>query len=412
MTDTWLFRAEVSLIVGAVVVLLLWWLMLLLDRRGHTASYRLPICVGFILRLLAVAFAAAVPSIGRKITSNDEAAFVVTTQALAALPLHSSQWLSMLTHWTEVVPWALTYKVFGTSGLVPLRLEQVGLSLAAVIIASSTAGKIGGRRAGLTTAWIAAVEPSCVYFSGLLHQESLSMLGEAILLAALVDLWMRDTPAWQPLGAGLLGLAVIFGTRAYMAFFAGVAVVLVVVGAELTRRMGLARALTVLTVSAVLVALIGIALAPHVLAASLAHLQAQLDYHYPGANLALPHVNVTSSAGLLKTIVSRSVDLIFKPFPWQVGSAAQKAAVVGTLIWYVLLAVAAVLTFRQGLDERLVPVLILFVCETIGFALTLVDTGEGFRHRVNLVLLLSVPLGVMLSRRRSGHAANNRFVLR
>ena len=28
MTDTWLFRAEVSLIVGAVVVLLLWWLML------------------------------------------------------------------------------------------------------------------------------------------------------------------------------------------------------------------------------------------------------------------------------------------------------------------------------------------------------------------------------------------------
>ena len=115
MTDTWLFRAEVSLIVGAVVVLLLWWLMLSLDRRGHTASYRLPICVGFILRLLAVVIAAAVPSIGHKITSTDEAAFVVTAQALAALPLHSSQWLSMLTHWTEVIPWALTYKVFGTS---------------------------------------------------------------------------------------------------------------------------------------------------------------------------------------------------------------------------------------------------------------------------------------------------------
>ena len=135
--------------------------------------------------------------------------------------------------------------------LMPLRLEQIGLSLAAVIIASSTAGKIGGRRAGLITAWIAAVEPSCVYFSGLLHQESLSMLGGAILLAALVDLWMRDTPAWQPLGAGLLGLAVIYGTRAYMAFFAVVAVVLVVVGAELTRRMGLARALAALTTGAV-----------------------------------------------------------------------------------------------------------------------------------------------------------------
>ena len=160
-----------------------------------------------------------------------------------------------------------------------------------------------------------------------------------------------------------------------------------------------------------MLALIGIALAPHLLPASLAHLQAQLDHHYTGANLALPHANVTSSIGLLKTIISRSFDLMFKPLPWQVGSEAQKAAVAGTLIWYLLLAVAAVLTFRQGLDERLVPVLILFICETIGFALTLVDTGEGFRHRVNLVLLLSVPLGVTLSRLRSGHAAN-RYVLR
>ncbi len=404
MTDTWLFRAEVSLIIGAVVVLSLWLLMRCLDRRGHTGSYGLPIWTGFGLRLLAVAVAAAVPSIGHKLSNNDEAAFVVTTHALARLPLGSSQWLNMLVHWTEVVPWALTYKLFGDCGLLPLRLEQIGLSLAAVIVASSTAGKLGGRRAGLIAAWIVAVEPSCVYFAGLLHQESLCMLGEALLLAALVDAWMRDTPPLWPAGEGLLGLGLIFGTRAYMAFFAGVAAVLVLIGAELTRRMGLARGLAVLTASSLVVALIGIALAPHVVPASLTNLQHQLNYHYIGANLALPHANVTTANGLLRTIVSRSFDLLFKPLPWQIGSAAQKAAVIGTLVWYVLLAVAAVLTLRQGLDERLAPVLILFVCETIGFALTLVDTGEGFRHRVNLVLLLSVPLGVMLDRWRSGSA--------
>ncbi len=65
------------------------------------------------------------------------------------------------------------------------------------------------------------------------------------------------------------------------------------------------------------------------------------------------------------------------------------------------MAITVILTFQQGLDDRLVPVLILSACETVGFALTLVDAGEGFRHRVNLVLLLAVPLGVMLARRWS-----------
>jgi len=100
----------------------------------------------------------------------------------------------------------------------------------------------------------------------------------------------------------------------------------------------------------------------------------------------------------LKTAVLRSVDLVLRPFPWQTASAAQKVAVAGTLIWYVLVLVTLWLTIRQGLDERLVPALILIACETVGFALTLVDAGEGFRHRVNLVLLLAVPLGVMLDR--------------
>ncbi len=398
MTDSWLFRAEVSLIVGSVVVLLLWGLMLALDRRGFTASYRWPICVGFILRLIAVGFAAAVPSIGHKLTSTDEAAFLATTRALSHLPLASGSWLSMSVHWTEVIPWALTLKVFGNVGPLPLRLEQIGLSLAAVIGISSTAGRIGGRRAGLIAAWILAVEPSSVYFAGLLHQESLSMVGEALLLAALVDAWIGDTRWWSPVVAGAAGLALIFGTRAYMAFFAGVAAILVLAGAGLCRNLGLSRGLAVLSAGTVLVGLAGVVAAPHLVPGSLQNLQHQLNLSYAGANLPLPHATVTSSTGLLKTIVSRSVDLLVRPFPWQVGSSAQKAAVVGTLVWYVLVLITVILTFQQGLDDRLVPVLILSACETIGFALTLVDAGEGFRHRVNLVLLLAVPLGVMLAR--------------
>jgi hypothetical protein len=398
MTDHWLFRAEVSLIVGALVVLVLWRLMAALNARGQTASIHVPIGAGLLVRLLAVAVAAAVPAIGHKLTSTDEATFLATTKTLAALPLSSSKWLSMGLHWTEVIPWALTYKLFGDCGTLPLRLEQIGLNLIAVVLVSATAGKIGGRRAAVITAWIAALEPSSAYFGGLLHQESLCMVGEALLLGALVDAWMHDNGSRRPLLCGLVGLGLIFGTRSYLAFFAAVAVVLVLAAAALQRRVGLTRGLVPLTVVAVAVGVAGIFAAPHVVPGAVANLQHQLNVPYPGANLPLPHATVTNGSDLLKTVVLRSVDLILRPYPWQTASAAQKVAVAGTLIWYVLVLVTAWLTIRQGLDGRLVPPLIVIVCATIGFALTLVDAGEGFRHRVNLVLILAVPLGVLLDR--------------
>ena len=398
MTDSWLFKAEVSLIVGAAMLLLIWRLMLALDRRGFTAAYRAPIAAGLLLRLSAVAIAAAVPAIGHKLTTTDEAEFLATTKVLAALPVTSSKWLSMLVHWTQVIPWALTYKVFGNCGTLPLRLEQIGLSLAAVVGIAATAGKIGGRRAGLITAWICALEPSSAYFGGLLHQESLCMVGEALLLAGLVDAWARDNGWRRPLLAGALGLALIFGTRSYLAFFAAVAVVLVLVGAMLCRRFGQARGLTALTLAAVVAALVGILAAPHVVPGSLANLQHQLNLPYAGANLPLPHATVTDSGGLLKTVVLRSIDLVVRPFPWQTASAAQQAAVAGTLLWYLLVIVIVWLALRQRLDGRLIPAFVLVACEVIGFALTLVDAGEGFRHRVNLVIILAVPLGVLLDR--------------
>ncbi|HEX3616031.1 MAG TPA: glycosyltransferase family 39 protein [Solirubrobacteraceae bacterium] len=398
MTDHWLFEAEVSLIVGALVLLILWRLMRALDGRGHTASIRLPIGAGLLLRLLAIVVAAAVPAIGHKLTSTDEATFLATTKALAALPLSSSKWLSMGLHWTEVIPWALTYKLFGSCGTLPLRLEQIGLSLGAVVLISATAGKLGGRRAALITAWIAALEPSSAYFSGLLHQESLCMVGEALLLGALVDAWMRDGDRWRPLPCGLVGLGLIFGTRSYLAFFAAVAGALVLVASVLARRVDPMRGLIVLSACALAAVVAGSFAAPHVVPGAIAGLQHQLNLPYPGANLPLPHATVTSGGGLLKTVVLHSLDLIFRPYPWQLGSAAQKAAVAGTLIWYLLVLATLWLTLRQGLDARLLPALILIACETVGFALTLVDAGEGFRHRVNLLLLLAVPLGVMLER--------------
>ena len=235
---------------------------------------------------------------------------------------------------------------------------------------------------------------------------------EALLLVALVGAWIGDSGRGRPAVSGLVGLALIFGTRSYLAFFAGVAVLLVIAAIVLERRLGLRRGLAVLTVAASLVALAGILAAPHVVPGAIASLQHQLDVPYPGANLALPHAKVTTGPQLLKTVILHSVDLVLRPYPWQTASAAQKAAVAGTLIWYVLVLITAWLMLRQRLDGRLVPALILIICATIGFALTLVDAGEGFRHRVNLIVILAVPLGVMVDRWWARRATRSQRLVR
>ncbi len=203
----------------------------------------MPLAVALALRLIAVAIAAAVPSLGHKLTTTDEARFIATTRQLARLPLDSHAWVTSLVHSVQVIPWALTYKLFGDCGSFPLRLEQIALSLIAITVVSLLASRLGGRLAGLITAWILAVEPSSVYFAGLLQQESLCTVGEALLLCALTDCWLRDHGWRRPLLLGVVGVALIFGTRSYMAFFAGVAVVLVLVGTVAQRRFGAARGL-------------------------------------------------------------------------------------------------------------------------------------------------------------------------
>ncbi len=188
-----------------------------------------------------------------------------------------------------------------------------------------------------------------------------------------------------------------------------------------------------------MLALVGIVLAPHVVPGSLVNLQNQLDYRYAGANLSLPRATVTNAGGLLGTVISRSFDLLVSRSRGRPGTPRRRppsrARSCGTCFWRrrsgwrsmgcSLAGIAARDCVRgqkrriysrfcpcigagagkEGLagvrgwtDSALAPAVILFLCETVGFALTLVDTGEGFRHRVNLVLLLSVPLGVMLSR--------------
>jgi hypothetical protein len=251
------------------------------------------------------------------------------------------------------------------------------------------------------------LEPTNAFFATVLHREALFLFSEALVLLALVRMWERgiDRRALACAGAGLL---LCYGARSYVATFVAVAVLATLVAIALRRRLGASRAVLATLALGAVAGAGGIVLAPHVVAGELAKLQAQLNAPYPGfSNLQLPHTSVLTSSGILHTVTTRSLDLVSRPYLWQLGSTAQKAGVLGTLIWYVLVVGVLVLAVKSGprLSARAAPILFLVIAVAIGFSLTLVNAGEGFRHRINLVLPLAAAAGYLLAARLNAKQA-------
>lgn len=89
-------------------------------------------------------------------------------------------------------------------------LFQAGVGLVTIGAAALLAGQLWGRRAALVTAWWAALDPSLVYYTRILHTE---VLYTALLALAALALARYAAPGatWRPLAAGgvAVGLAAL-----------------------------------------------------------------------------------------------------------------------------------------------------------------------------------------------------------
>jgi hypothetical protein len=59
--------------------------------------------------------------------------------------------------------------------------------------------------------------------------------------------------------------------------------------------------------------------------------------------------------------------------------------------------VALAVKSGSRVSARATPILFLVIAVTMGFSLTLVNAGEGFRHRINLILPLTAAAGYLLA---------------
>lgn len=278
-------------------------------------------------------------------------------------------------------------KLFGDVGGASLRIVQAGMAVAAIAVVAAAVYDLAGARAAHVTAWFLALEPSSVFFSGLLHKEASMLLAEAMVILGGVSMYRRRSAAAAVLLTG--GVLVGVLTRPYAGSALAGAAVLVTLHAALRRvgpRPRRAPALALACIGAIL-------LVPALAWQSdvLARLQASQNSNATGiSNLAFEPIDYSSPAAVARNVPRRAAGFMLQPYPWQVANMSQRFGVVGTTVAWSLLAALIVLALTRA--KRLVPaapILYVALALTLAYALSTGNAGTGFRYRTHVVMTVA-----------------------
>jgi len=365
------------------------------SRPGFDVS--VPLLFGVGARALTIFALTVSPELGSRIRGTDEAAFLHEANVLEDLPLSDPRWRNVLWGDLTVLPLVGFRLASGEVPTVAARFIQAGFALAGILLIAAAAYELGGPGASRLFTWIAALEPAGVFFSTLLHDEALVVLGEALLILSLVAFARRRHV--QCAALLIAGAAILVATRPYLGIASAVACLGGFGFVEADRRLGTYRALGLAGTVALATLAAALVLAPRIAPGQLQTLQGNHDYDFVGyTNLDLPPVEVTSTAGLAETLVQRTVDYAARPYPWQVENLSQRLGALGTIVWYCLLAtVVAALVLNSRRPQfwaAAAPILLLVSAQTTAYALTLINAGLGLRHRIHLALMVTLVLAI------------------
>ncbi|HEY1357610.1 MAG TPA: hypothetical protein VGF21_04820 [Thermoleophilaceae bacterium] len=348
-----------------------------------------------MVRLVAVAAFAGIGSLGGA-RGPDEQGFLQNGHRLAAdfgaLGTFPHSLVNQIQTWVVAVQvW-----IFGQGlGDIPVRVVGVGIAVAAIPLVAAAVYDLAGARAAGLAAWLLALEPSNVFFSGIVHKESLALLGEGLVLLGAVRMYQaRDLRAGALLvgGVGLTALV-----RPYVGAALAAAAVLVTCHAAL-RRVGPSRRRAPALVAAAAVGA-GVALALYPSPSNaLDRLQYSQDANASDAsNLRLARVDVSTPQAVAVALPRRSFDLLARPYPWQVESLSQRLGVLGSLAAWLLIALVLFLIVRRPRDAlEVFPLFYVLLGLVAAYALSTGNAGTGFRYRTHILVVLIAVLCSLL----------------
>lgn len=393
------------LAIGVAVLALAWfivWLTRSTARRRPGLHLGRALAVAAAARLATAALFAAVPSL-RPLRGPDEMTFLNLADrltydgsALGDLPRGLASNL-------QVVYMAFWEFLFDAASDYPLRVAHIALAIAAIGVVAIAVNDLAGPRAGVVSAWILALEPNNVFFSGILHKEAPMLLGEAVVILGAVRMYQRR----DPLAVALMvvGLAIAGFTRPYAGVALAAACLAICLHAALRRLGEDGRRAPRLTVVLALTAVAAVVVVASSSARVLSALQTSQNANVTDtSNLRLEPVDYSSVGSTVRNIGPRIGAVLLRPYPWQAANTSQRFGVVGTLIaWTVLLVTTVLVVTRFRLAvARLPPLLYVLAMLTIVYALSAGNAGTGFRYRTHLLVgMTAVMVTLAYSARRS-----------
>jgi hypothetical protein len=362
--------------------------LVVLIRHARRAAVLVPVAVGLCLRFL-VMVAAHVASI----THGDHGFFFLDDQGYDEIGRRLAEaWRAGdfvdITSYQYVGSYAFGYEAFVGAiyfltgpEVIAIKLANVVLGTAVVLMGSMVASRLFGEVAGRRTAWLVALCPTLVWWSATMLKEALAAF---LLLAVLVQV-LRF---WQPLALvlALAALAALGVTRITAAIAVAIAVVLGLGVAAFRRRHAVSWASLAFAGGAmILVAGLGL------VALSGGNVVAFVDQY---ATTVKRDTHLYGTGDLLVAPVDFLKTLV-APYPWVFDGDSRtwyRALYPGMWFWYVLLPLVAVGTWRlrRQVDALLIVVPIAFVLLLNAFVL-----GFAFRQRstVEPLMLLLVAVG-------------------
>jgi hypothetical protein len=389
VSETQLYELECQLVALFAGALLLRFVVRGLRRSRPSLAIGKAIGVAFGLRLLA-ALALNQLSLASQLRGGDEFTFIGHAQALTRYSFGSSPVFDEFTNHFHVFFFSLNYRIFDHPPQMMLRIELIALAVCGVALMSAAVYELAGARAAMIAAWVLALEPASIFFSGILHKEPFMMLAEGLATYGGARLWKKgDYRALVPMVIGCLLAA---ATRPYVGWFLAAGCAVLAFHAGLRRN----SASSSFVLAAVVVAL-AVAFFPTVWDKSSSQnlktlqISQEANASDTSANLSLERVDYSTRGKIVVNLPTRILDIATKPYPWQIENTSQQLGAFGSLF---LLATLALLIWTlwtrgaRGLMGRAGPLIYPMLFLLVAYALSAGNAGTAFRYRTHIVAFL------------------------
>lgn len=370
------------------------------------------IAVAVGLRLLAAAGVSAT-GLNATLRGGDENTFMFWANALADSPLGHG-FIPHGPYQLHTVLFGLEIKYGGFSEGA-MRVGQVGIAMLGVLFMLAAVYDLAGPRAARLAAWILAFEPASIFFNSGLSKEPVMVLAGGLAVYGGTRIWRHLDP-WGVFIVGL-GALIAIGTRPYAGWFLVSAGALLILHAGLRQFHRPLRAMP-FVYGVVIVAFIA---APTIIQATseenLKRLQVSQDYSTrpeaketsQGANennLALERVDFSTREAVFTNLPKRMVDVVIRPYPWQIGNASQQLGAMGSLVALtgMFMLIGAFWRCRGRVMSLVGPMLYPLVFLLMAYSVSAGNAGTGFRYRTHLVMLALAMLVVLREHARERSA--------